>query len=121
MAIKLANVTMPTSMNNRALRYKFTPNEILARNGKGSAITSSNGASVEWTWASLNGAEYDWLVTTLLGDAASREDATTNGTVVYNHKRAEQTFSHCLILRPEYKLLRGTQYVEVTLLIDQLW
>ena len=121
MTIKIANVTMPTSMNNRALRYRFTPNTIIGRNGKGEAIVSNNGASVEWTWASLNGTEFDWLITTLLGDAASREDSTASGTVVYNHKRAEQTFNHCMILRPEYKMLRGTEYVEVTLLLDQLW
>jgi hypothetical protein len=121
MAIKLANIAMPTTMSARALRYNFTPNEIIGRNGKGEAIVSNNGASVEWTWASLNATEYDWLITTLLGDAASKEDSTSSGTIVYNHKRAEQTFNHCMILRPEYKMLRGVEYVEVTLLIDQLW
>ena len=121
MAIKIANINMPTSMSSRALRYRFTPNEILGRNGKGVAITSNNGASVEWVWASLNGTEYDWLVVTLLGNAASVENSVTSGTIVYNDKRAEQTFNHCMILRPEYKMLRGTEYVEVTLLIDQLW
>ncbi len=121
MTIKIANVTMPTSMNARALRYNFQPFEILARNGYGAAITSNNGASLEWTWASLNGAEYDWLVATLLLNAASREDATTGGTVVYNNKRVEQTFNHCHVLYPQYKLLSGTQYLEVTLVVDQLW
>ena len=95
MAIKLANIAMPTTMSARALRYKFTPSEIIGRNGKGEAIVSNNGAS--------------------------KEDSTSSGTIVYNHKRAEQTFNHCMILRPEYKILRGTEYVEVTLLIDQLW
>ena len=121
MAIKLANIAMPTSMSSRALRYKYTPNEILARNGKGVAITSNNGASVEWTWASMNATEYTWLVTTLLGDAASIENSAVGGTIVYNDKGAETTFNHCMILRPEYQLLRGTEYVQVTLLIDQLW
>lgn len=121
MAIKLANIAMPTSMSSRALRYKYTLNEILARNGKGAAITSNNGASVEWTWGSMNTTEYNWLVTTLLGDAASIENSTASGTIVYNDKGVETTFSHCMILRPEYQLLRGTEYVQVTLLIDQLW
>ena len=31
-------------------------------------------------WASLNGTEYDWLITTPLGNAASKEDSTSSGT-----------------------------------------
>lgn len=120
MAIKLAGHTMPTTMSSRAANYVYRPSEIIARNGEGDAIESAAGAIVIWQWAHLNAAEWDYLYTTVLGGAASVRSAVAGNTVVYDNQRQEKVFNHAIILRPEYQVLSGTDYQNVTLTIDQL-
>ena len=118
MAITLVGHTMPTSMSARAANYIYTQAEIIGTNGEGDDIESAQGASVVWQWAHLNAAEWDYLYTTVLAGAASVR--STQPTVVYDNQRTEKGFGHAVIHRPQYKVLSGTDYQEVTILIDNL-
>lgn len=120
MAIKLVGHTMPATMSSRAANYVFTPAEIIGRNGEGDAIESAAGASVIWEWAHLSADEWDYLYTTVLAGAPSVRSSLVGNTVVYDNKRQEQGFDHAIVHRPQYKVLSGTDYQQVTLIIDQL-
>lgn len=120
MAIKLIGQTMPVSMSTRAANYIFMPSEIIGTNGEGEDLESAAGASVIWQWAHLSAAEWDYLYTTVLAGAASIRSVVAGNTVLYNNQRAEQTFNQAVVHRPQYKVLSGTDYQEVTILIDNL-
>jgi len=120
MAIKLVGHTMPTSMSARAANYIYTQAEIIGANGEGDDIESAQGASVVWQWAHLNAAEWDYLYTTVLAGAPSVRATLAGNTVVYDNQRAEKAFNHAVVHRPQYKVLSGTDYQEVTILIDNL-
>lgn len=120
MAIKLCGHIMPDTMSRRASNYLFTPAEIIGRNGEGDAIESAAGASVVWTWAHLDADEWDYLYTAVLDGAASVRSSVTGNTVVYDNQRQEKAFDHAIVHRPQYEILSGTDYQQVTLLIDHL-
>ena len=120
MAIKLVGHTMPTSMSARAANYIYTQAEIIGANGEGDDIESAQGASVVWQWAHLNAAEWDFLYTTVLAGAPSVRATLAGNTVVYDNQRTEKAFNHAVVHRPQYKVLSGTDYQEVTILIDNL-
>ncbi len=120
MAIKLVGHTMPTSMSARAANYIYTQAEIIGANGEGDDIESAQGASVVWQWAHLNAAEWDYLYTTVLAGAPSVRATLAGNTVVYDNQRTEKAFNHAVVHRPQYKVLSGTDYQEVTILIDNL-
>jgi hypothetical protein len=120
MAIKLVGHTMPTSMSARAANYIYTQAEIIGTNGEGDDIESAQGASVVWQWAHLNAAEWDYLYTTVLAGAPSVRATLAGNTVVYDNQRTEKAFNHAVVHRPQYKVLSGTDYQEVTILIDNL-
>lgn len=120
MAIKLVGQNMPLSMSARAANYIYTPSEIIATNGEGDDLESAQGASVLWQWAHLSATEWDYLYTTVLAGAPSVRSAAIGNTVVYNNQRQEQTFNNAVVHRPQYRVLSGTDYQEVTLLIDNL-
>lgn len=120
MAIKLVGQTMPLSMSARAANYVFSPGEIIATNGEGDDIQSAQGAIVVWQWAHLTATEWNYLYTTVLGGAASVRSAVADNTVLYNNASAEQAFGNAVVHRPQYKVLSGNDYQEVTLLIDNL-
>ena len=120
MAIKLNGHTMPTSMSARAANYIYNQAEIIATNGEGDDIESAQGASVLWQWAHLSAAEWDYLHTTVLAGTPSVRSAVTGNTVVYDNQRTEKAFNHAVVHRPQYKVLSGTDYQEVTILIDNL-
>ena len=120
MAIKLCGHIMPDTMSRRASNYLFTPAEIIGRNGEGDAIEGAAGASVVWEWAHLDAQEWDYLYTTVLGGAPSVRSNVTGSTVVYDNQRQERAFNHAIVHRPQYRILSGTDYQGVTLLIDQL-
>ena len=120
MAIKLVGHTMPTSMSARAANYIYTQAEIIGTNGEGDDIESAQGASVVWQWAHLNAAEWDYLYTTVLAGAPSVRSSLAGNTVVYDNQRTEKAFNHAVVHRPQYKVLSGTDYQEVTILIDNL-
>lgn len=120
MTIQLCGLTMPASMSSRASNYVFTPAEIIGRNGEGDAIEGAAGASVVWEWAHLDAQEWDYLYTTVLGGAPSLRSSVAGNTVVYDNQRQERAFDHAIVHRPQYRILSGTDYQGVTLLIDQL-
>lgn len=120
MTIQLCGLTMPASMSSRASNYVFTPAEIIGRNGEGDAIEGAAGASVVWEWAHLDAQEWDFLYTTVLGGAPSLRSSVAGNTVVYDNQRQERGFDHAIVHRPQYRILSGTDYQGVTLLIDQL-
>ena len=120
MAIKLVGHTMPISMSARAANYIYTQAEIIGANGEGDDIESAQGASVVWQWAHLNAAEWDFLYTTVLAGAPSVRATLAGNTVVYDNQRTEKAFNHAVVHRPQYKVLSGTDYQEVTILIDNL-
>lgn len=120
MSIKLCGQTMPTSMSTRAANYIYTQAEIIGANGEGDDIESAQGASVLWQWAYLNATEWDYLNTTVLAGAASVRSSTVGNTIVYDSSRAEKTFNNAVVHRPQYKVLSGVTYQEVSLLIDHL-
>ena len=120
MSIKLCGQTMPTSMSARAANYIYTQAEIIGANGEGDDIESAQGASVVWQWAHLNAAEWDFLYTTVLAGAPSVRATLAGNTVVYDNQRTEKAFNHAVVHRPQYKVLSGTDYQEVTILIDNL-
>jgi len=120
MTIQLCGLTMPASMSSRASNYVFTPAEIIGRNGEGDAIEGAAGASVVWEWAHLDAQEWDFLYTTVLGGAPSLRSSVAGNTVVYDNQRQERAFDHAIVHRPQYRILSGTDYQGVTLLIDQL-
>ena len=120
MTIQLCGLTMPASMSSRASNYVFTPAEIIGRNGEGDAIEGAAGASVVWEWAHLDAQEWDFLYTTVLGGAPSVRSSVAGNTVVYDNQRQERAFDHAIVHRPQYRILSGTDYQGVTLLIDQL-
>ena len=120
MAIKLNGHTMPTSMSARAANYLYTQAEIIGTNGEGDDIESAQGASVVWQWAHLNATEWAYLYTTVLAGAASVRSSVTGNTVVYDNQGTEKAFNHAVVHRPQYKILSGMHYQEVTILIDSL-
>ena len=111
----------PASMNNRALNYVFERAKIIGRNGEGVAIESAGGSALLWVWAYLDGAEFDFLNTTLLAGAPSATFTGVANTMLYNEQRALEAFNHATVLRPTYKALSGGTYHEVTLVVDNLW
>jgi len=111
---------MPTTMSARAANYVYTQAEIIGTNGEGDDIESAQGANVMWQWAHLNADEWDFLYTTVLVGAASVRSSVTGNTVVYDNQRTEKAFNHAVVHRPQYRILSGTHYQEVTLLIDNL-
>ena len=70
--------------------------------------------------ASNDAQEWDYLYTTVLGGAPSVRSNVTGSTVVYDNQRQEKGFDHAIVHRPQYKILTGGDYQQVTLLIDQL-
>ncbi len=120
MAIQLCGHPMPASMSARAANYLFTPAEIIGRNGEGDALEGAAGASVVWEWAHLDADEWDYLYTSVLDGAASVRSSVTGNTVVYDNQRQEKAFDHAIVHRPQYRILSGTDYQNVTLIVDQL-
>ena len=119
MAIKIGNIAMPATMRTRALSYNFNRGEIIARNGMGEAIAGGY-PSVTWTWATLNQAEFDWIITTLLNQQVARTFNAAGSTVLYNELWQEETFDSCTVLRPTYDGYSGFSYNKVVLIIDTL-
>ena len=120
MAIKLLGHTMPASMCNRALQYKFSAGEIIAQNGDLEDLRSAQGAFVVWTWAHLTLAEWEYLVETVLNGAASASSTSPANTTVWNNKNEEISFDHAVVHEPQLTAVVGTDYQQVTLLIDSL-
>ena len=111
------------TLGSRGMSYSFVPGQPVGRNGLGE-VQLAGGAMVTWIWSYLTKAEYEFLVTTVCGGAASkRYKATGEGdtTILYNDKQVEQTFAHCVVLRPTYKEFVSGIYREVTLIIDSLF
>lgn len=111
------------TLGTRGMSYLFTPGQPVCRNGLGE-VQLAGGAMVTWIWAALSQAEYSFLVTTLCGGGASKRYLATGAndtTILYNDLQVEQTFFHCVVLRPTYKEFVAGVYREVTLIIDNLF
>lgn len=115
MAVKINNIAIPSTMNARALDYKFEF-PVIAKNGAGDAIQST-GAVIQWTWSYLTLSEYQWWKTTLLGEAMSK--AFSSNITLYNDEQAEQNFSYVIVNRPTYGKLEAGLFRDVTLIMEQ--
>jgi hypothetical protein len=120
MPIRVGGKALPASMSGRALSYQYQPGQAVARNGLGEVVLAG-GALVQWVWSVLTIDEYAFLLEDLCGGQASKRWEVAGGTTLYNDRQAEQTFSHCIVLRPTYKEFSASLYREVTLVIDSLY
>ena len=107
----------------RGMHYAFAPGQPACRNGEGE-VQLVGGGMVTWIWAALTLDEYKFLVNTLCAGQASKEYTASGAedlTVLYNEVQEEQSYAHCVVLRPTYKEFAGGLYREVTLIIDSLY
>jgi hypothetical protein len=110
----LGGVTIPTSIENSG-RYLFEK-EILGTNGNDEDIESIY-ATVTWTFTYMDMADYEWIVTTLLGNNASLKVSSAQ---LKNDLGNLQTFTNAVVKRPRYAYASGGEANDVTWEITKL-
>lgn len=121
MTVKINSIDIPLSMRNRAANYLYMPGIPMGRNGLGEVITAGGGV-VTWTWAQLDQTEFTWWMTTILGGLQSKEFTGSSGIIVlYDETHAEKSFSHGIVMAPQYQGYSGVSYHGVTIQIDGLY
>lgn len=83
------------SIGDRTKGYTFDPGEQRV-NGAG-GLTVVGRQVVTWRWASWTQAEWDWWVTTLMGDADS---LTLTAAELWDEDWNEQTFTNGYVYKP---------------------
>lgn len=104
----LGGTTIPSTIDNTG-RYLFTRAD-LGSNGNDEAIESIY-ATVTWTFPFMDMSDYDWIVTTLLGGAASLKVSSAQ---LKNDLGNLQTFTNAVIKKPRYAYASGGEAVDVT-------
>lgn len=97
-------------------RYKFTPPEIVARNGLGEPVEAGY-AKVEWTFANMTFTDFDWWQTTLLTGGRWRRFSVCQ---FVTDTRLEVAYTNCIVNRPNYEAIHSNWYENVTVLIEQI-
>jgi len=115
-AAQIDGTTIPSTFNNRG-RYAWKDAPIVARNGRGEAVTAG-GASVTWTFDMLNATEFAWWYTTVLAGAASK---LCSNNRLWNALGTETAYSSAIVLRPEWERVQAGAYWNVTIKIEQIF
>jgi hypothetical protein len=104
--------TTPSPMGTRG-KWTFEYLPILAKNGRGEAVTASySRATWEWDYMSID--DFDWWCTTLLGGAASKVFDGGDSSMV-NHIGEPTFVSYCVVYRPTHGPAVGARFTNVRL------
>lgn len=112
---QIAGNRIPEPMASRG-RYIWQPPEIMARNGRGVAVTAPY-ATITWSWEWLRLEDYSWWIETVLGNAASL--TITSGTLLVDHLQRLVVVTGVLY-RPSYEYISGGLYRRVELRIERV-
>lgn len=115
MAMHINNVTIPTSIANRG-KYKFTPPEIVARNGLGEPVEAGY-SKIEWRFSYMPFADFDWWQTTLLTGLRWKRFTTCQFVA---DTRLEVAYTNCIVFRPTYENIYSNWYENAVVTIEQI-
>ena len=116
MPMSIGGTTLPTSIENHGLGYRFQPPEILHDNGEGDPVQEPY-AALEWTFDYLEPADYDWITLTLLGGAAS---VRFSAAQLYNDNRQLTSYTSVTVRRPKHDGIGGGWYRNVVWKMDYI-
>lgn len=108
----------PASMDGRG-SYTFEPPPVVRKNGLGEAITAGF-SKLTWKWTRLSQTEMNFLLTTVLGGAATKSITANPALRTYNHQNVLTNYTSCIVQRPTWERWSGNRYQGVTLEIEQI-
>lgn len=113
--MSINGVQIPTSIVNRG-KYKFAPQEIVARNGLGEPVLAGY-SKLEWTWQYMSFTDFDWWQNTILTGQRWRRFTAIQ---LVNDSRLETFYTNCIIHKPTYEHIFANWYENVTVVIEQI-
>lgn len=96
--------------------YKFNPAPVVAKNGAGLAITAGY-ATVTWSWPWLSKADFQYWITTVCAGTAAKEFTQCK---FVDNTGTLQTYSHCIVNRPDYEKIENGVFWNVTITIEAI-
>lgn len=108
--------TIPDPMASRG-RYVPADPPILATNGRNEPVTGGY-PSVTWSWDWIDGTDYDFWATTVLGGA--RSAVLTGTTQLYDTARDLVTYASATVIKPTFERIENGIYYNVTVEIKDL-
>lgn len=109
-------VTIPTNIASRGA-YRYRKPETIHLNGNGVPVVGLY-YTIEWTFSTLESADFQWWYTTLLSGAAGA--TFTSGNSLPDQFGVNQTFSEVRVYRPEYSKLLGGIFYDVVVRMEML-
>lgn len=104
--------TTPSPMGDVG-EYQFDYLPIIAKNGRGDAVTAQY-SSLVWTWSKMTVDDYDWWCSTLLAGAASKV-FDGGDTLLANHVGGSTYVQTCTVYRPTHGPAVGAYFTNVRL------
>lgn len=109
--------TTPSPMGDTG-KYTFEYLPILAKNGRGEAVTAQF-SRVTWEWAHMSIDDFQWWCITLLGGQASKF-FDGEGMYLVNHVGLTTLVSSCVVYAPTHGPAVGAYFTNVKLEIGQI-
>lgn len=111
----LGGTTIPSSIENGGGHYKID-RERLRKNGDGEAVVSGY-YTLTWTFDQMPLTDFTWIVSTLLGGAASVKYTSAQ---LYSKLGVLTTYTNAVAHEPTWDTARGGYVEGVTWVIDRI-
>lgn len=116
MAMSIGGTTLPSSIENHGVGYRFYPPEVLHDDGEGNPVSEPY-SHLEWTFDIMEPADYDWITITLLGGAPSAKYSSAS---LYNDNRVLTSYTGLTVRRPKHDGIANGWYRNVVWNMDYI-